>query len=179
MSCGCIGKNTIEVVGLCPDPQDIKIVLDDVSGRGAWTQLSIPEVFLLPCDSPNIETIDKVFVDVKIVSVRNINTPVADTGPVFNRENTRITGKKLVIEGALKQKVVYTASISSQPVHAVHFDIPFSAFIVLPSTADANDYCVQACVEDVFAIQYNCREIFKNVTLFLQAIPFSPCLTDE
>lgn len=179
MQCWCQGENVVKVVGLC-DPYSFDIVYDpyDIydpyypnAGLGNWTQISIPEVFQLPCEKPDIETIDKVLVDVKILSKRIVTTPILPNGE--NAEGTRLTGRKLVVEGLLKQKVVYTAKLPTQPVHAAHFDVPFSAFIVL-SRSDVTDWCVDTCIEDVFVMPYSCREIFKNVTLLLQARPILP-----
>lgn len=47
-----------------------------------------------------------------------------------NEEGTCLTGRKLVLEGALEQKVVYTALVSSQTVHSVCKSMPFSAYII-------------------------------------------------
>ncbi|WP_371372028.1 DUF3794 domain-containing protein [Sporomusa aerivorans] len=170
-TCQCVGATAVEVVGLC-DPDEFAIGLNKCD-LGQWTQISIPEIFQLPCSKPDIASVDKVFVDVQINSVKVVKTPAGKCGsPVINREGLRLTGKKLVVEGVLKQKVVYTAARCDQPVHFAHFEVPFSAFIVLAcDTSLSQQFCVETCVEDVFAIPFNCREIFKNVTLFIQAIP--------
>ena len=173
--CQCFGQSAVEIIGLC-DPAEVTVHVgpqdaDDCIETGAWTQISVPEIFRLPCDKPDIGTIDKVFVEAKIISTRLVNTPIGPCPTKENIEGTRLTGKKLVIEGVLKQKVVYTAAKPDQPVFTVHFDAKFSAFIVLAANADLTDFCVEACVEDVFAIPFNPREIFKNITLFLQARP--------
>lgn len=47
-----------------------------------------------------------------------------------NEEGTCLTGRKLIVEGTLKQKVVYTADVDVQSVHSAHYEIPFSAFII-------------------------------------------------
>ncbi len=166
-SCQCVGQNAVEVIGLC-DPDSITFQSTEFPTDRNWTEISIPEVLPLPCEKPNIESIDKVFIHVKIISKRIVNTA---TGT--NLENMMITGNKMIIEGILQQKVVYTADTIDQSVHAAHFDVPFSAFIVLPAGADVinKSYCLDVCVEDVFAMAFNCRAIFKNVTLFLRAVP--------
>lgn len=170
--CQCFGQSAVEISGLC-DPDEVNVCVEaqddnDCVESGAWTQISVPELFRLPCDKPDIGTIDKVFVEVKIISTRIINTPIGPCPTKENIEGTRLTGKKLVLEGVLMQEVVYTAARPDQPVFTVHFDAQFSAFIVLASNAALKDFCVEACIEDVFAIPFNPREIFKNVTLFLQ-----------
>lgn len=184
MQCQCQGATVVKVVGLCDsakfdivyDPYDPYDPYSPEAGLGNWTQISIPEVFHLPAQKPDIETIDKVLIDVQILSKRIVSTPLSSTP---NAEGTKLTGRKMIIEGLLRQKIVYTAQLPSQPVHAVHFDMPFSAFIVL-SRSDIIDWCIESCIEDVFVMPYSCREIFKNVTLLLQAVPILPqnsCLT--
>lgn len=173
--CQCFGQSAVEIIGLC-DPDEVIVCVErqdkeDCLEAGVWTQISVPEIFRLPCDKPDIGTIDKVFIEVKSISTRMVNTPVGPCPDKENLEGTRLTGKKLVIEGVLKQKVVYTAARPDQPVFTVQFEAPFSAFIVMPPNADIKEFCIESCIEDVFAIPFNPREIFKNVTIFLQAKP--------
>lgn len=173
MSCSCTCNQAIEIIGLC-DPSNITF---DENNRN-WTEISIPEVLTIPCEKPDVEAIEKVFVKVKIISKRVIATPrvITTTTPppetTENSEGTKLTGWKLIVEGIVKQKVVYTADVPNQSVHSAHFDVPFSAFIVLPSSTTLEDkFCVDVCVEDVFVKVFNNRDIFKNVTLFLRAFP--------
>lgn len=168
MFCSCKRSGIVEVIGLC----DVSSI--DISSL-AWTQISIPEVFTLPVQKPNIESIEKVFENVRIISKRIVNTP--DSGGVQNAEGTMLTGRKLIVEGLLQQKIIYTADEPTQPVHSAEFCFPFSAFIVVDSaTDDPNEFCVDVCVEDVFVKIMDPRTIFKNVTLLLNARPIAaPC----
>lgn len=109
-----------------------------------------------------------------------------------NEEGTFLTGRKIVIEGIISQKVVYTALVSTQSVHSAHYCIPFSAYIIpyakfvgmtydlendcfnytpgQPIVVDLNEeFNVLAYIEDIFAYALDQRTIFKNVTLFLKA----------
>ncbi|WP_416176463.1 DUF3794 domain-containing protein [Clostridium sp.] len=167
MSCNSCKMNNenVQIVGLCDT--DSIVFGGNANVDYTWTEISIPEVLTIPCEKPDVEQIETVFVKVKIVSKRVVETPVAD---VENAEGTKLTGKKLIIEGNLIQKIVYTADLPDQPVHSAHFKVPFSAFIVLDNTDSVEDkFCVEACVEDVFVKVFNKRDIFKNVTLFLHA----------
>ena len=61
-----------------------------------------------------------------------------------NEEGTCLTGRKLIVEGNLLQKIVYTADVEVQSVHSAHYEIPFSAFVI-PYTkveGDPKDYKV-------------------------------------
>lgn len=111
-----------------------------------------------------------------------------------NEEGTILTGRKLIVEGTICQKVVYTALLPTQPVHSAHYCIPFSAYIIAyakfedmtydienncfnytagqPIVVDLNEeFNVIPYIEDIFAYALNPRTIFKNVTLFLKAQP--------
>lgn len=159
MNCQCVG---IELIGLC-EPEKIRIH----EHNNTWTEISIPEVLTIPEEKPDIETIDKVFLSVKILSKRVIKTAKACHE---NPEGTQLTGRKLILEGVLQQKLVYTAKVACQSVHSAHFEVPFSAFIILkPCAEPKEEFCIRVCVEDVFVMPFTCREVFKNVTLFLQA----------
>lgn len=177
-TCRCIGQNAVEIVGLC-DCNQVCVGLNKCD-LGQWTQISVPEILQLPCAKPDIETLDTILIDVKIKSAKVIRTPAGECGcPVVNSEGLRLTGRKLVIDGILQQKIVYTAALCDQPVHFVHFSVPFSAYIILAcDTCLDQKFFIETCVEDVFALDFNCREIFKNVTLFIQAIPIDACRSD-
>lgn len=56
------------------------------------------------------------------------NTNVLVISP--NDEGTCLSGRKIIIEGLLQQKVVYTALVASQTVHSVSKTIPFSAYVI-------------------------------------------------
>lgn len=109
-----------------------------------------------------------------------------------NAEGTLLTGRKLIVEGVINQKVVYTALLPTQPVHSAHYSIPFSAFMIAyakfegmtynlendcftytpgqPIVVDLNEeFNVTPYIEDIFAYALDERTIFKNVTLFLKA----------
>lgn len=161
MYCKCSKGNNYKVIGLC-DPKKF-----DQENTAAWTQITVPEILPLPECFPDIEDLERVYVNVVIESVRVIETPVA-TG---NTEGTILTGKKLIVDGNVCQTVVYTADVCEQSLHSINFKYPFCTSIVLdPSVnVEESEFCVKACIEDVFAKALNPRTIFKSVTLFLIA----------
>lgn len=74
-------------------------------------------------------------VNTSILDILNSLIPVdCDNAYAFtligNAEGTCLSGRKLIIEGTLNQKVVYTAEVTSQSVHSAHYTIPFIAFII-------------------------------------------------
>lgn len=166
MSCACeCSEDEVIVKGICPEDK-IKGLLTDASRY--WTETYVPEVLNVPCYKPNIEQLISVTTKLDILCQKVIRTPIA----LENQEGTLLTGKKLVVEAILRQKIVYVSSTKEQSVHAVHFDVPFSTYIVVPVTTNLTDkFKLFSCIEDIFACALNERQIFKNVTIFLKAKP--------
>lgn len=125
-----------------------------------------------------------------------------------NEEGTCLTGRKLIVEGLLNQRAIYTANVDEQSVHSAHYLVAFSASIIVYAKFEGLEYtnelirtiesstpigangfgfnctfdiennltvdlceefCVDSCIEDIFANTLDSRTIFKNVTLFLLA----------
>ena len=175
LRCECEEKNQfLTISGICPR-EKIENFLDNGDIR-RWTELVVAETLCIPNPKPDIEQLVSISSIVEIISLRAINTPFRTTNPklrppIFNQEGTALTGKKLVIEGVLQQKIVYSAA-QTRSLHAVHFDVPFSAFIVLDSKDTlTRKIKVDACIEDIFVTDITPRKIFKNVTLIIRALP--------
>lgn len=148
-----------------------------------WVQLFIPEIKDIPNQKPDMEGIVSVNTAVEIISKKVIKTPTVKgytdaSGNVIkgedigNAECTKLTGRKLIIEGFIKQKVVYTALVEDQALHSATFVIPFSAFIIIDgATPLSQSYQVHSFVEDTFVCKMSERSLFSNSTLFLKASP--------
>ena len=180
-SCGC-QTELIEITGLC-NPADTTQV---ISLTPYWKQMYISESLQIPTQKPDVEQINSIDVSVNILRAEVIKTPRSydDTGTVPvaqpNLEGRLLSGRTLIIEGQLCQKVVYTALETTQPLHSAHFYVPFSAFIVVPETITFGtvtedsfnvNFDVNACIEDVTASVIDKRSILKQVTLMLYAVP--------
>lgn len=183
--CNC-DMDLIDVSGLC-NPSDTSQV---INVNPYWKQMDVAETLQLPAQKPNIEQINAITITTDIVRTKVIVTPrsfndtVTPPVAVPNLEGKRLTGRKLVIEGQLCQQIEYTADLIAQPVHSVHFYVPFSSYIVVPlevtvngTTMDSMDvtFDVNACVEDVIACVLDPRRIFKQVTMLLYATPTQTC----
>jgi len=46
-----------------------------------------------------------------------------------NEEGTCLSGRKIIVEGVLRQKVIYTALVPTQSVHSACFEVPFSTYV--------------------------------------------------
>lgn len=152
------------------------------TGTDKWVQLFVSKIVDIPDVKPSAEGIDSVNTAVNIFSQRVIKTPVV-TGytnssgefipgsEIPNAEGSYLTGRKLVLEGVITQKVIYTALQDDQALHSASFLIPFSTFIIVDSdTALSKEYKISAYLEDVFSCLLSERSIFLNNTLFIKAV---------
>jgi len=183
----CTGDSCLVEVTTPCNPADVTPI---ISANPFWMQQYVTETLTLPIQKPDIEQINSVDVTVEIIRKVVIRTPRSfsnTTPPVAepNLEGKLLTGRKLIIEGQLVQKILYTADDPTQPVHSVDFFFPFSSFIVVPeeititgangvsTTVDSINvnFTVNACIEDVTACLVDPRTIFKQVVWLLYAVP--------
>lgn len=174
----------IDISGLC-DPSD---VTDVISQYPYWIQMNIPETLAIPEQKPDVDQLNSLNISVDIIESEVIRVPISpvdkDGNIVSSLEGKISTGRKLIIKGQLCQKVVYTADETNQSVHSAHFYVPFSAYIVVPkeiefvngdttTTVDSLnvDFQVNACIEDVAIKMLDKRNVLKQVTLLLYAVP--------
>lgn len=184
MTCNltCSNNSLIDISGLC-NPADVSSV---ISSFPYWIQMNIPEYLTIPEEKPDMEGINSLTVSVDIFRKEVIAVPIGEatsngvTYLVPNYEGKFTTGRKLIIEGQLCQKITYTADELEQSVHGAEFYVPFSAYIVLPPLIPSTptdidplnvDFQVNACIEDVSVKMIDVRNILKQVTLLLYAVP--------
>jgi len=105
-------RNFVNIVGI-DDPSSFPII----TPANPNTQYTVQETVTIPAAKPDAEQIDSVLVQATIIDAKVIITPV---------------GLKTVIEGELKQKVIYTANLPDQPVHSAEYLFPFCTFIEMP-----------------------------------------------
>ena len=115
--------NTIPVVGTI-----ISTLLDSVND------------FLTNTLSGLIDTLTSAVTDVLgvLLPIDCENSSVFEI--ISNAEGTSLSGRKLIVEGILKQKVVYTAEVGVQSVHSAHYEIPFITFLIVYPKFDGLEY---------------------------------------
>ncbi|MEG1255383.1 DUF3794 domain-containing protein [Clostridium sp.] len=171
-SCGpteCFTEQPI-IKGTCTRVQIENLIIDDT--ETLWTEISVPELLTIPSCKPDVMQILTITSNVKVICQKIIITPeVAE-----NYEGLQLTGLKLLIHAVLRQRITYVSNTDCRSVHSAHFDVPVSAYIVLPEGASTlSKYRIRTCIEDLYACALNERQIFKNTTLFIKAEPIA-CL---
>lgn len=125
-----------------------------------WKEVSIVELVCVPSNTPNIEEINEVHVNVNLNSSKLVETPYSkknyevalldsDGNVVYtngkvqscscckaftlepNEEGTCLSGRKLIIDGVLNQKIIYTGDVESQSVHLLKNNYNFSTYVTI------------------------------------------------
>lgn len=168
----CVKYTDPIIKGICSENKIDNIIKTQYDNL--WVEMYVPEILTLPDCKPSVEQILSLTSEVSIMCQKVINTPVAC---VESYEGLLLTGKKLIIEAILRQRITYTTNNITddcQAIHSAHFDVPISAFIVLPSyTNIADKFILNTCIEDIFVCSLDDRRIFKNTTIFFKADPIS------
>lgn len=137
-----------------------------------FKQMAIHEVVTIPEQKPDMEQLVSVSVEAEILAPKIIETPC-----IKSYEGQLLSGRKLILEVKLKQKITYVADEPTQSVHAAHFEkTARSVFVVVPKEHDGvpierllrqNKLIITPYIEDIYAEQVGKREIFKNITILI------------
>jgi hypothetical protein len=131
----------------------------------------VDDILIIPCQKPNIERILDLVAWASIETYKLIDTEIGNS-----QEGQRLTGKKLVVEVILKEKVTYVADEPTQSGHAAHYEKLKSIFVILPEKVGENYTCdlvranrisVTPYVEDLCYRQISGREIHRCLMLFV------------
>lgn len=129
-------------------------------GLSTFKQLSTEMYLGIPAVKPDIEAINLVTGTINITNCHVITT---STGT--STEGQTLTGYKLILRGSLEIVVEYTALDTEQSVHSAHYTIPFTTFIILPSTyVLGSKLDPTGLIEDIYYKQVDTRTFFVNVT---------------
>ena len=114
-------KDMVEYDGLIDNPESLQLKY--------FTQTVLKDIMAVSSLKPDIQQIIKVMADIKIESSRIITTPKG-----YSADGQMLTGKKLIVDGFIDEKVEYMADEPSQSVHAAYFRPHFSTSIAIPDT---------------------------------------------
>ncbi|MCW2278003.1 hypothetical protein [Heliophilum fasciatum] len=144
------------------------VTFPDIASPSNTAQFTVMENLVLPGGFPDIHNLEPIITppEVRINQQLVIRTP-----QTTSVDGTVFTGRKLAVEGHLCQMVQYTTCHTGAK-HGVPFVFPFSAYIPLPTNTNLNQtFQVNAFVEFVAITATSPRTLFKNVIIFLWAVP--------
>ena len=105
-------RDFVEIIGIA-SPSEFPVITPTTR----YNQFTVEELLTIPAEKPDVEQINSVMIEATIDNFHSIATPV---------------GLKVIVNGTLTQKVIYTAADPSQSVHSAHYQIPFCTFIQIP-----------------------------------------------
>lgn len=151
-------EKLISVYGLSEVfPQDSK----------AFTELHWQDAAEFSAQKPDAEQLVSISVNVEITRSDCFYTSAGSSC-----EGRVLTGKKLIVEGKINQKIEYVAAAENQPVYVADLSAPFSTWIGLNPDCQAHqDFEVTAYVEDISARLLDKRRIFRNLLFLVNAMP--------
>ena len=157
-------RDFVEIIGIASD-SDFPVITPTTR----YNQFTVEELLTIPAAKPDIEQINSVMIEAAVTDFRSIATPV---------------GLKVIINGTLNQKVIYTAADPSQSVHSAHFLVPFCTFIQIPLVIPAGQSATSllqtlgitlqdvvasgpnVIIEDLSVTQVDARSLKKCAVLF-------------
>lgn len=140
-------------------------------GMTMFKQLSVETNLQIPSAKPDIEAINYAEGKIKILHTQLIRTPRG-----VSQEGQVLTGYKLMVHGVVEIVIEYTALEETQSVHAAHYCIPFSSFIVLPENYSIGTHAeVVGEIEDVYYKALDFRNLFVNITTLINIKSLNCC----
>lgn len=140
--------HSIEISGVTPASHFPQCLSDAV-----YLQSCETDTLWLPCQKPDMETILQLFIEAAVCSSKIICTPL---------------GRKLIVHGVKRLKIMYVAAETRQTVHSAHFDLPFSLFLLLRDEhLDVTE--VSTLIEDISVLSVDCRSLTVSTLLFTYA----------
>lgn len=169
-------NNNIKILGVYPQ-SEIEAVLVNNSNN-MFTSFVISQTLEVPADSPKIKEIVSVFSCIDIISQSVIKTPTV-TGyykngvdilgkEISNSECTNLTGKKLIIELIVTDRISYIADGGNNSVSVLDFKYPYSTYMIIDK-----DIPVLECLKlDSYIINSCCLKlsqdaIYKSSVVFI------------
>jgi len=129
-----------------------KSKFEQVKRCNFFKQIMVDDVFEVPIQKPDIESIVTIYVTSIITKKKMISA---------------IDSKKIIFHGILNIKIIYVANEPEQSVHSVDFSQDFFSFLnyYKKCDEDCNFYNIKSYIEDIEPIIVNPRKI--NITTLI------------
>ncbi|MGL4911885.1 MAG: DUF3794 domain-containing protein [Romboutsia sp.] len=130
-----------------------------------FNQINLDYNFQISGEKPNIDSINKVWVDSYIEDTKVIETPIG-----ISLEGQKATGYKLLISGDINIRVEYISGGNDLSVHTVQGTFPICNYVTLPEDYSFSSITFPyVCIEDIYCEVLNERTIYNNITIILVA----------
>ena len=134
-----------------------------------WNEISFSRNLILPSNLPNAKNVTAISSSIKLTSQKIIQTPESQPN-AKNFYGESLSGKKLIIEAVLKQRITYVADNQENTTHSLIINLPFSCYIIVPKANELNQkFNVNSYIEDLHSCCINERTLFTGAILFFMA----------
>lgn len=117
----------------------------------SYKQKALIKRLVVPSEKPDIEEVIKIMAKIKIQETKVIENPY---------------DIKLLVSGIVKQRIIYTANTTQQPVHSFHSIIPFCELVIMEKFNCNHEHLkVKALIEDIHLFNTELRAIEECKTL--------------
>lgn len=135
-------------------------------GPNSFKQLMVSSKLPIPCSKNGVYEIINKFIDVEIV-----NKDIIDTIKGISCEGERLTGKKIVVNGTLMERIEYIESCSDKSIEVAEYEIPFNTFIVLPENyKELSNLKIESTIENIDIRLIDVKTLYQSVTLLLEVV---------
>lgn len=141
-------------------------VVSTKAGPESFKQLILDSTLSLPCrNKSSVEIVDS-FIEVEI-----LKQEIIDTLRGASCEGQILTGRKLLIDGTLNERIEYTELCSDQCVNVAEYSIPFNTFIVIPQNCDISEnIIIESNIENFDIKSVGNGSVYQNVALLLKVV---------
>ncbi|ADL13019.1 DUF3794 domain-containing protein [Acetohalobium arabaticum] len=130
---------------------------------GIFDQVPIDSKLVIPPQKPEMEYI----LDTKVNVIIN-KDEVIDTPLLVPEAEDEVQLRKVVVSGIVEIKIVYSALVPDQKVHAAHFNVPFCELIEWPDgPPQGTPIEVDPVIEKEVFMKEDERRIFKSLLIRL------------
>ena len=135
-------------------------------GPNSFKQFMVSSKLPIPCSQHGVCEIINKYVDVEIT-----NTEVIDTIRGISCEGENLTGKKVVVNGTLMERIEYIELCSDKSIKVAEYNIHFNTFIVLPENFnELNNVKVDSFIEDIDMRLIDPMTLYQSVSLLLEVV---------
>ncbi len=136
-----------------------------------FSYLSLGETISLPDTLPNIKQIVSYIIESEIISIKTI-----DSMKGLSIEGQCLSGKKIILQVKLKQKLLYVGDVPEKTIHTFQNEYYKSATIAIPSIIKGSDpeklienkyLQTNIELEDYKVKKIDCRTIFNSAIMYI------------
>ncbi|MGL4737370.1 MAG: SPOCS domain-containing protein [Cellulosilyticaceae bacterium] len=133
-----------------------------------FKKIILDKYLLIPPSSAAIGDIDEV-----VTSLQIDNQYISETLEGMSHEREVATGRQVIVSGTAKLDMSYTGTGDTQSMHFIHYELPFSTYMVLPlDYKDKSAIKIVGSIEDVRYRINSSNSFYITLNIYLKGEVF-------